>query len=697
MASKALPNPNENSTDALLGQILSALDKQNAMKKNSDKVLFYGQEEQTHQDEEHTKQLIETTGGKDKSKTIDEVADFAKEQTISLKVQEELAEQQAKEKADEELFKETLTKFGELKEIIGTKFSEKVESFIEGVYHNTQTGSEQFKKGVNELKNGIGMLGPLVNSVTTFLHKIRAGFDLIFGTVRTLFAGAKATKKFFFGLSKREQAQQDLLEAEEEFKKAEEDLIRQQQLEGQPTKHLDPLPLPVTMEGFKGAVVEDKDEEPAILGSDGQPILDDKKVDERSQALIDAQERKESAEMIMMQKRESFEKDYNKKRSKGLKGFFRQGKRGFTKFFRNLTLMSIAKFLMPLAGIALLIMALFTDLPNKLVDMADKAFGLDMPRYPEGHPLEGQLMTEEDKAFAMDYAEARGLRNISKVPANAFVQKGLQEAGVIKAYSNQVANKPNTKTTKDLTSMKSFSKALGPAGTLISPFMIAADYGSQNAERLSTRAGVIEAYEAGVLFKPGPDGQPIPVTSEDMVLFEMMSEADKSGDLAGTLGDYGVSLGSAAIVSGTGMKVAAGVAAIPLPGMRIAAGLIAIGSLVAGYKTAKALDDAGINEVTRAILDKTFDKRAFDKIVKERGLNPADVDYNQMRRQYEEMIRRAIQEDQEARFGDGNGNETASVNVPVIQQQFNQDSNYYGNGPMDNPFLDISIEKPVYG
>ena len=40
---------------------------------------------------------------------------------------------------------------------------------------------------------------------------------------------------------------------------------------------------------------------------------------------------------------------------------------------------------------------------------------------------------------------------------------------------------------------------------------------------------------------------------------------------------------------------------------------------------------------------------------------------------------------------------TSSVNVPVIQQQFNQDSNYYGNGPMDNPFLDISIEKPVYG
>ena len=69
MASKALPNPSEGTTDKLLGQILSALEKQDKIKKNSDKILFYGQEEQTHQDEEHTKQLIETTGGKDKSKT----------------------------------------------------------------------------------------------------------------------------------------------------------------------------------------------------------------------------------------------------------------------------------------------------------------------------------------------------------------------------------------------------------------------------------------------------------------------------------------------------------------------------------------------------------------------------------------------------------------------------------------------------
>jgi hypothetical protein len=224
--------------------------------------------------------------------------------------------------------------------------------------------------------------------------------------------------------------------------------------------------------------------------------------------------------------------------------------------------------------------------------------------------------------------------------------------------------------------------------------MIAADYGAQNADRLSSRAGVIEAFEAGVLFKPGPNGEPIPVTAKDMVLFQAMSEADASGDLAGTLGDYGISLGSAAVVSGTGLKIAAGVAAVPVPGARIAAGIIALGSLFAGYKTAKALDDAGINEVTRAILDNTFDRKAFNRIIEEQGLDPAEVDYNEMRRQYEEMIRRAIQEDQEARFGDS-GKETASLNVPVIQQQYNMDSNFYGNGPMDNPFLGLSVEKPL--
>ena len=118
MASKALPNPSEGTTDKLLGQILSALEKQDKIKKNSDKILFYGQEEQTHQDEEHTKQLIETTGGKDKSKTIDEVADFAKEQTLSLKVQEELAEQEAQAKEDEKLFEEVKGKLGQIGESI---------------------------------------------------------------------------------------------------------------------------------------------------------------------------------------------------------------------------------------------------------------------------------------------------------------------------------------------------------------------------------------------------------------------------------------------------------------------------------------------------------------------------------------------------------------------------------------------------
>lgn len=689
MASKALPNPNENSTDALLGQILGAIEKQSKDRENSDKVLFYGQALNTKNDEEHTKQLIETTGGKDKSKTIDEVADFAKEQTLSLKVQQELAEQEAKEKADEELFKETLTKFGELKEIIGTKFTEKVEQFVEGIYHNTQTGSEQFKKGVNKLKDGIGMLGPLVNSVSTIFGKLRAGFDIFFGAGRAILSSAVATKKFFFGLSKKEQAEQDLAEAEEEYRKAEEDLIRQQQLEGQPTKHLDPLPLPVTMEGFQGAVGGAKDEEEAVIvGADGQPIGDKEEVDERSDALKKAEERKISAEMILAQQKETYERDYNKQRKKGLKGFFQQGKRGFTKFFKQLSLMSIAKFLLPIAAIAFAIMALFTDLPKKLVDMADKAFGLNLPRDEDGNIISG------DGPLGIDMSEGRGLRNLSKAPTLTGVDEALQNRVNNRTDINPKTGKPTTNQ-KVLQSMAKFSKGLGPAGTLVSPFLIAADYGMQNAERLSTRAGVIEAYESGVLFKPGPNGQPVPVTPEDMVLFEIMSEADASGDFAGTLGDYGVSLGAGGVVSGVGLKAAAGIAAVPVPGARIVAGIVALGSLYAGYKTADVLDDAGINEVARTILDNTFDKRAFDRIVEERGLDPADVDYNEMKRQYEELIKQAIREDQEAKSDNSDNRETASLNVPVIQQQYNMDSNFYGNGPIDNPFLGLSVEKPL--
>jgi len=695
MADARLPMANESTTDTLLGQILQALDKQNKLKKNSDKVLFYGQEEQIHADDEHTKQLIETTGGKDKNKTIDEVADFAREQTVSLKVQEEFARQEAQEQSEQDLFKDTLTKFGELKEIVGTKLVETMENFGSAIVHNTASGTEQFKKGVNELKNGIGFLGPIVNSITTTFHKLRAGFDLVFGGVRATLSAFSATKKFFFGLSKKEQAQEDLLQAEEEYRKAEEDLIRQQQLEGQPNKVVDPLPLPVTMEGFKGAVggAEEK-EEKVILGADGQPIGDKEEVDERSDALKKAQDRKESAEMILMQQRETFERDHNKKRSKGLKGFFKQGKLGFTKFFAQLSLMSLVKFLMPLAGIALLILALFTDLPKKLIDMVDKTFGLGLER-----DADGNLITDKKGPLGLDMSDARGLRNITKVPG--VVQPGIDE------FNELTKNKPKTRLNADLTgpskgqqaltSMKKFSKALGPAGTLISPFMIAADYGSQNADRLSSRAGVIEAFEQGMLFKPGPNGQPIPVTAEDMVLFEMMSEADASGDFAGTLGDYGVSLGSAALVTGTGMKAAAAVAAIPAPGMRIAGGIIALASLFAGYKTSKALDDAGVNEAARAVLDATFDRKAFNRIVEERGLDPADVDYNEMRRQYEEMIKRAIQEDQDAKSNsDGSKKETANLNLPVIQQQYNMDSNFYNGGSMNNSYLDLSIDK-AYG
>ena len=692
MASKALPNPtNENSTERLLGQVLSALEKQNKMKKNSDKILFYGQEEQTHQDEEHTKQLIETTGGKDKSKTIDEVADFAKEQTLSLKVQEELAEQEAQAKEDEKLFEEVKGKLGQIGESITNGLGNIVDKTGAALLHSTKTGREQLGKGITELKNGIGVLGPIMNELTTVFHKFRAVFDVFMGFGRMALGVFQKTKLFFFGLSVKQQAEQDLAEAEEEFRKAEEDLIRQQQLEGQPTKHLDPLPLPVTMEGFQGAVADGEDE-PAILGSDGQPIpkseydaSDEKEKDERSQALIDAQERKESAEMIMMQKRESFERDYNKKRSKGLKGFFKQGKVGFTKFFKQLSLMSIAKFLLPVAAIALVIASMFTDLPNKLVNMIDKGLNLGMPRFPPGHELEGQLITEENKAFLMDYSEgialARSLGIYDKLAKPALKNRLDTKTTLNKNF------KPNVNQ-RALVALDKYSKYTGPARYAIAPLMIAADYGKANAGRLSTRAGIFEAYEQGMLFKPGPGGEPVPVTPEDMLLFDLMNQAEKSGDFYGAVSDYGTSLVAAGTTSAL---TAAGIAAVtPAPGARGAA-LIFLLSALTGIGVANALDDAGVNELVRTFADRYFTDEALDELLIEHGIDPATIDKNLLRNNYENLLKQSIPEDFEP--GD---KLTSSMNMQNLNNQNIFEDNYYVGGNMDNRFIELSIDK-AYG
>ena len=685
MASKALPNPSEGTTDKLLGQILSALEKQDKIKKNSDKILFYGQEEQTHQDEEHTKQLIETTGGKDKSKTIDEVADFAKEQTLSLKVQEELAEQEAQAKEDEKLFEEVKGKLGQIGESITNGLGNIVDKSYNALLHSTETGREQIGKGITELKNGIGVLGPIMNELKTVFHKFRAVFDVFMGFGRMALGVFQKTKVFFFGLSEKQQAEQDLAEAEEEFRKAEEDLIRQQQIEGQPTKHLDPLPLPVTMEGFQAAVGGVAEPDPNAPMVPGNPLFvgPPEEIDERSDALKKAEDRKISAEMILAQQKESYERDYNKQRKKGLKGFFRQGKVGFKKFFTQLSLMSIAKFLLPIAAIALLIYAMFTDLPGKLVDMADKAFGLNMPRYPEGHPLAGQLITEENKAFGMDHSESRIIREaVSGV--DKFVKPAIQDRLNYKTTLDK--NFQPSKSQKILESLNKYSKYTGPAKHAIAPFMIAADYGANNAKRLSTRAGIFEAYEQGMLFKKGPNGEPVPVTPEDMLLFDLLNQAEKSGDFYGAIADYGTS-------AATALSTAAVVSAVtPMPGGRLGALALFLLSAGTGLFVSSKLDDAGVNEMVRQLTDDYMKGEKFDELLREHGIEPATINKELLIRDYENLLKQSIPEE--------NLKEdvlTSSVNVPVIQQQFNQDSNYYGNGPMDNPFLDISIEKPLYG
>ena len=81
-------------------------------------------------------------------------------------------------------------KFQQVQEKIGEKTSELFVSGLQkttdALTHGTKTGMSQFNKGISELTNGLGELGPAVTMVQTAFNKVRAVFDLFIGTFRFL-------------------------------------------------------------------------------------------------------------------------------------------------------------------------------------------------------------------------------------------------------------------------------------------------------------------------------------------------------------------------------------------------------------------------------------------------------------------------------------------------------------------------------
>ena len=64
------------------------------------------------------------------------------------------------------------------------------------VMHDTETGSEQMKKGFEKLTNGLGEFGPIINGIKTAFGTVRAVADVFVGAVRNLGGGIKNTINF---------------------------------------------------------------------------------------------------------------------------------------------------------------------------------------------------------------------------------------------------------------------------------------------------------------------------------------------------------------------------------------------------------------------------------------------------------------------------------------------------------------------
>ena len=165
-----------------------------------------------------------------------------------------------------------------------------------------ERGSNKLNSGFKELTNGIGALGPVINSLRTAMFKGVAVFNVVIGFFQVLAGFAGKIIKFFSRLAgfgkeaaEREKLEEEHLKAQNELAEKEAEIAKQEKLEGVKQKLVDPLPLPVTMGGSSSVVPnqEQKKEFKGLYMPDGSMSLEAE--EERSKKLMEMD--KERAEL----------------------------------------------------------------------------------------------------------------------------------------------------------------------------------------------------------------------------------------------------------------------------------------------------------------------------------------------------------------------------------------------------------------
>ena len=226
MANRTLPNPSfGNDPTALLGSLIIEIgDLQKDQKETTKRIenLDENEDQSTTKIEKaveaDTEEVRKTTKGIEKLSKIG----IANRQAIE-KVSKERAEQSAEEHKADMFFHETTKKYmddlstvdrfqtglregvRELREYFNPENPEGISKSLgnlgtgamRALTNSTATGAEQFRKGLDNLTDGMGALGPAINAVKTVAGKLRAGFDLLAGGVRIAKDGFSGIKNFF--------------------------------------------------------------------------------------------------------------------------------------------------------------------------------------------------------------------------------------------------------------------------------------------------------------------------------------------------------------------------------------------------------------------------------------------------------------------------------------------------------------------
>ncbi len=435
-------------------------------------------------------------------------------------------------------------------------------------------GSERVKSGFKELTNGIGALGPVINTIRTAIFKGVAVVNLLVGGFQLLFGVlAKSVQSigraFGFDLGAKEEALKEQLESNAEKTQAEADEAEErlqaskEALEAQQEKErqLDEsnLPLPVDVTNQAGAPVEAKQPDRGVLLGDGVTFSKDAEIAEQkkeeSDKLSQLAKEMEQNETDLANKRKANEKAQNlleqkneKKRAKGFKGLIAR--------LNLFSMMGMLKFLGFAGLLAGIIMALKAGVPGTitgitevvrrgavgLTRMVDKRIiqpfkkftGIGMPKPAANIP--GDMVPKGTKPFEF---EGKTYKAGDQLPKDVK----MNADGTAKRMSGTPKTPPKPGVAKNIG--KVASKALTPVAGIVETGLDIRD----NSQKFES---VKAAYEAGIPFIPDGAGGKRPMTKEEFELLEKAQKANFAGSFGRGAGAVGGAVAGAAALSWLG-------------------------------------------------------------------------------------------------------------------------------------------------